>query len=145
MEAGRKARQRMNNAVLSGRLTRDAEIRYSQGESPTAIARFTLAVGDYNSTDFISCKALGKQAEWLEKWTKKGTKVELTGKIKTGSYESKQTGQKVYYTEVLVNSVAFGESRAEAEARQDNSPVPQPDNGGFMNIPDGMGEELPFN
>ena len=135
----------MNNAALSGRLTRNAEVRYSQGENPTAIARFTLAVDDYNGTDFISCKALGKQAEWIEKWTQKGTKVEVTGKIKTGNYDSKQTGQKVYYTEVLVNSVSFGESKAEAEARQGSGFVSAPDSDGFMNIPDGMDEELPFN
>ena len=136
----------MNNVVLSGRLVRDAEIRYSQSETPIAIARFTLAVDDYKDTDFISCRALGKQAEWLERWASKGTKLEVIGKIKTGSYESKKNnGQKVYYTEVLVNSVQFGETKAEADARQQGSNTYQQDRGGFMDIPPGIDEELPFN
>lgn len=139
----------MNNAVLSGRLTKNAEVRYGGEDGSVAIARFTLAVQDYKGTDFISIRALGKQAEWVEKWTSKGTKVELTGKIKTGSYTSKQTGNKVYYTEVLANSVGFGESKTEAEARSGSRQQEEPqesmtDADGFMNIPDGIDEELPF-
>ena len=133
----------MNTAVLSGRLTRDAETRYTEGESPTAVACFTLAVDDYNGTDFISCKALGKQAEWVERWTHKGTKVELTGKIKTGNYTNKE-GRKVYYTEVLVNSIGFGETKAEAEQRGGRGAGENID-AGFMDIPDGVVDELPLN
>lgn len=139
----------MNNVVLSGRLTKNAEVRYGGEDGSVAIARFALAVQDYKGTDFINIRALGKQAEWVEKWTGKGTKVELTGKIKTGSYTSKQTGNKVYYTEVLANSVGFGESKAEAEARSGSRQQEEPqenmtDADGFMNIPDGIDEELPF-
>lgn len=72
----------MNNVVLSGRLTKNAEVRYGGEDGSVATARFTLAVQDYKGTDFINIRALGKQAEWVEKWTSKGTKVELTGKIK---------------------------------------------------------------
>ena len=133
----------MNNVVLSGRLTKDADVRYTQGENPTQIGRFTLAVDDYNGTDFISCKALGKQAEWLERWTHKGTKVELTGRIKTGHYTNKD-GREVYYTEVLVNSIGFGETKAEAEQRGSRGT----DNGtsadSFMDIPGDVADELPF-
>ncbi len=136
----------MNNVSLTGRLTRPAEIRYTQGDTSKAVARFTLAVDDYKDTDFISCVAFDKQAEWVEKWTNKGTKVELTGKIKTGSY-TKQDGTKVYYTEVRANSVGFGESKADAENRgQAQQPQQAADNSdGFMQIPDGIDDELPFN
>lgn len=133
----------MNNVVLSGRLTKDADVRYTQGKNPTQIGRFTLAVDDYNSTDFISCKALGKQAEWLERWTHKGTKVEFSGRIKTGHYTNKD-GREVYYTEVLVNSIGFGETKAEAEQRGSRGT----DNGtsadSFMDIPGDVADELPF-
>lgn len=138
----------MNNVTLSGRLTRTPEVRYGGEDGSLAIARFTLAVQDYKGTDFINIRALGKQAEWVEKWTDKGTKVELTGKIKTGHYTSKQTGKEVYYTEVLANSVAFGESKADAEARagsrQQETAGAMEDADGFMNIPDGVDEQLPF-
>lgn len=106
----------MNNVVLSGRLTKDADVRYTQGENATAVARFTLAVDDYNGTDYPSIKALGKQAEWVERWTHKGTKVELTGRLKTGHYTNRD-GKEVYYTEVLVSSIGFGETKQEAEQR----------------------------
>jgi len=135
---------RMNNACLVGRLTREPDVRYTQ--EGKAVARFTLAVDDYKETDFISCVAFDKQAEWLEKWASKGTKVELTGKIKTGSYTNKD-GVKVYYTEVRANNVGFGESKADAENRgqtQSQQPQTENDGSGFMNIPDGIDEELPF-
>lgn len=134
----------MNNVVLSGRLTKDAEVRYTEGESPTAIARFTLAVDDYNGTDYPAIKALGKQAEWVEKWAHKGTKVELTGKVKTGHYTNRD-GKEVYYTEVLVNSIGFGESKYEAEQRAGRGQQTAEDTGaGFMDIPDDAADELPF-
>ena len=105
------------------------------------MAGFTLAVDDGKDTDFINIKCFGRIAEWVQKWLSKGSRAEVTGKIKTGSYESQRTGGKVYYTEVVANSVGFGESKAEAEAR--GQQLPERD--GFMNIPEGADEELPFN
>lgn len=131
----------MNLAALTGRLTKAPETRYGGQDSNVAISRFTIAVDDRGETDFISVKALGKLGEWAEKWLQKGSKVELSGKIKTGHYT--KDGREVYYTEVLATSLSFGETKAEAEARQ-GQPVAQPDNG-FMSIPDGYDEELPFN
>lgn len=133
----------MNNIVLSGRLTRESEIRYGGQDNSTAIARFTLAVDDGKETEYPTIKAIGRAAEWVEKWTKKGTKVELVGKIKTGSYTNKQ-GVKVYYTEVLINTIGFGESKAQAESRN-TEPETSANYDGFMNIPDGAEDGLPFN
>ena len=148
----------MNKVILMGRLTRDPEVRYSQGEQATAIARYTLAVdrrfkrdGD-QTADFIGCVAFGKLGEFAEKYLRKGTKVVVTGRIQTGSYTNKD-GVKVYTTEVIVEEQEFAESRAEAEANRASfqrqsapSPAPSADAGdGFMNIPDGIDEELPFN
>ncbi len=137
----------MNIVVLTGRITKDAEIRYSQGNEPMAIARFSLAVDrkykkdGEQGADFISCVAFGKRAEFLEKYGKKGTKFNLDGSIQTGSYTNKD-GQKVYTTDVIVNNIEFGESKGtKSDAPQD---APQVDADGFMNIPDGL-EELPFN
>ena len=107
----------MNNVSLTGRLTREPELRYGGQDNSTAITRFTLAVDDGKDTDFINIKCFGRTAEWAQKWLSKGSRAEVTGKIKTGSYESQRTGSKVYYTEVVANSVGFGESKAEAEAR----------------------------
>lgn len=117
------------------------ELRYGGQDNSTAITRFTLAVDDGKDTDFINIKCFGRTAEWAQKWLSKGSRAEVTGKIKTGSYESQRTGSKVYYTEVVANSVGFGESKAEAEAR--GQQLPESD--GFMNIPEGADEELPFN
>ena len=105
----------MNSVALTGRLTREPEIRYGGQDNSTAIARFTLAVDDGRDTDFINIKCFGRTAEWAQKWLSKGSKAEVTGKIKTGSYESQRTGGKVYYTEVVANSVGFGESKAETD------------------------------
>ena len=131
----------MNNVSLTGRLTREPELRYGGQDNSTAITRFTLAVDDGKDTDFIHIKCFGRTAEWAQKWLSKGSRAEVTGKIKTGSYESQRTGSKVYYTEVVANSVGFGESKAEAEAR--GQQLPESD--GFMNIPEGADEELPIN
>lgn len=134
----------MNNVVLSGRLTKDADVRYTQGENATAVARFTLAVDDYNGADYPSIKALGKQAEWVELWTHKGTKVELTGRLKTGHYTNRD-GKEVYYTEVLVSSIGFGETKQEAEQRAGREQQAAADtDAGFMDIPDYAADELPF-
>lgn len=136
----------MNNVSLSGRLTKNPDTRYGGQDSSVAISRFTIAVDDYKETDFISIRCLGRTAEWVEKWLSKGNKVEVTGKIKTGSYTNRD-GVKVYYTEVLANNVGFGESKAEAENRQQaaGQEPPASNSDGFMQIPDGIDEELPFN
>ena len=140
----------MNKVILMGRLTRDAEIRYSQGESSSVIARFTLAVdrrfhrnNEDQTADFISCVAFGKTAEFLEKFV-------LEGHIQTGSYTNKD-GQRVYTTDVVAENVEFAESKNAAGGNADfggapSAPSPSGAAGdGFMNIPDGIDEELPFN
>lgn len=146
----------MNKVILMGRITRDAEIRYTQGEKSTAIARFSLAVdrrfkkdNDEQNTDFISCIAFGKIAEFLEKFGRKGTKFVLDGRIQTGSYNNKD-GQKVYTTDVVVENIEFAESKnSSGSGGSTNQPAPAPSSSsagdGFMNIPDGIDEELPFN
>ncbi len=147
----------MNKVILMGRLTRDAEIRYSQGESSTAIARFTLAVdrrfrrdNDEQTADFIGCVAFGRTAEFLERFGRKGTKFVLEGRIQTGSYTNKD-GQRVYTTDVVVENVEFAESKNAGGGDGfggANASAPSPSGAvgdGFMNIPDGIDEELPFN
>lgn len=146
----------MNKAILMGRLTRDPEIRYSQGDSSTAVARFTLAVdrrfkrqGDEQTADFISCVSFGKTAEFAEKYLKQGTKVAGCGRIQTGSYTNKD-GVKVYTTDVVLDEVEFAESKNAAGNNEGYQPVSRPEpsqavSDGFMNIPDGIDEELPFN
>ena len=147
----------MNKVILMGRLTRDAEIRYSQGESSTAIARFSLAVdrrfrrdNDEQTADFINCVAFNKTAEFLERFGRKGTKFVLEGRIQTGSYTNKD-GQRVYTTDVVVENIEFAESKnsngGDGYSRAGAS-APSPSGAagdGFMNIPDGIDEELPFN
>lgn len=147
----------MNKVVLIGRLTRDPEIRYSQGEQAIAVARYTLAVdrrfrrdSDSQTADFIGCVAFGRQAEFAEKYFRKGTKIAVTGRIQTGSYTNRE-GQKVYTTDVVIEEQEFAESKA-ASAESGFHPMeadrPSPSNAvgdGFMNIPDGIDEELPFN
>lgn len=155
----------MNKVILMGRLTRDPEVRYSQGENSLAIARFTLAVdrrfkrqGEADA-DFISCVAFGKTAEFAEKYLRQGTKIAVTGRIQTGSYTNRE-GQKVYTTEVVVEETEFAESKNAsqggaggaapmgAEGGYQQTQRPQPSSAaadGFMNIPDGIDEELPFN
>lgn len=140
----------MNKVILMGRLTRDPEVRYSQGDTPTAIARYTLAVDRRTrkdgeaSADFISCVAFGKSAEFAEKYLRKGTKLVVTGRIQTGSYTNKD-GAKVYTTDVVVEDQEFAESKAAASGNQEGNSQPAASGDGFMNIPEGMDEELPFN
>ena len=145
----------MNKVILMGRLTRDPEVRYSQGEQATAIARYTLAVDrrfkrDAEQTaDFIGCVAFGKLGEFAEKYLRKGTKVVVTGRIQTGSYTNKD-GQKVYTTDVVVEECEFAESKNAAGDNSQFTPSDRPSpssaaGDGFMNIPDGIDEELPFN
>ena len=147
----------MNKVILMGRLTRDPDIRYSQGENAMAIARYTLAVdrrfkrdgGNEQTADFISCVAFAKLAEFAERYLHQGTKLVVEGRIQTGSYTNKD-GQKVYTTEVVVENCEFAESKASAgDGGSYASSRPEPVNAagdGFMNIPDGVEEEgLPFN
>ena len=153
----------MNKVILMGRLTRDPDVRYSAGESGTSVARYTLAVDrrfnkrDGEATaDFISCVAFGRSAEFAEKYFHQGLKVVVTGRIQTGSYTNRE-GQKVYTTEVVVEDQEFAESKASSDSyaaahpRTEAAPatsMPSPSAAsadGFMNIPDGIDEELPFN
>ena len=152
----------MNKVILMGRLTRDPDIRYSTGESATAVARYTLAVDrrfrrdGEQTADFIGCVAFGRNAEFAEKYLHQGTKIVAVGRIQTGSYTNRD-GQKVYTTDVVVEDQEFAESKAVSDANAGSfraaapSPAPAPatpvsDAGdGFMNIPDGIDEELPFN
>ncbi|WP_251389865.1 single-stranded DNA-binding protein [Mediterraneibacter agrestimuris] len=151
----------MNKVVLVGRLTRDPEVRYSQGDSSTAVARYTVAVDrrfkrdNEPTADFIPCVVFGRSAEFAEKYFRQGMRVSVSGRIQTGSYTNKD-GVRVYTTDIIVEEQEFAESRAESEANRGSgsfqysapsqAPAPSIDAGdGFMNIPDGIDEELPFN
>lgn len=137
----------MNLVALMGRLTKDPEVRYTQGENPTAVAKFTIAVDreikheNGPTADFISCTAFGKTAEFIEKYFSKGRKIGLSGRIQTGSYQ--KDGQTIYTTDVLVNKVDFADSKPEGTTTAPTNAAPM-DNTGFMNIPDDIAEELPF-
>lgn len=138
----------MNKVILCGRLTADPQVRYSQGENATAVARYTLAVdrqfkrdGEQNA-DFINCIAFGKRGEFAEKYLHRGTKIAIVGHIQTGSYTNKD-GQKVYTTDVVVDEHEFVESKA-ASQQNGNGSVPVSSDG-FVDIPDDISEELPFN
>ena len=146
----------MNKVILMGRLTRDPEVRYSQGENALAIARYTLAVdrrfnrsGDENTADFINCVAFGKSGEFAERYFRKGTKILVSGRIQTGSYTNKD-GVKVYTTEVVAEDQEFAESKNSSAGSNggftggNRAPEPSGAGDGFMNIPDGIDEELPF-
>lgn len=143
----------MNKVILMGRITRDPDVRYSQGDNAMAIARYTLAVDrrfkrdGEASADFISCVAFGKTAEFAERYLRQGTKIVVEGRIQTGSYTNKD-GQKVYTTDVVVEACEFAESKATAEGNAAAS-RPEPVNAageGFINIPQSVDEEdeLPF-
>ena len=142
----------MNKVELCGRLTNDPEVRYSQGEKSTAIARYTLAVDrrfkqdGQPTADFIPCVAFGKNGEFAEKYLHKGTKVIVIGRIQTGSYTNKD-GQKVYTTDVMVEEQEFAESKNASASNNGSAPSnkTKTDSNGFMNIPDGIDEVLPFN
>ena len=150
----------MNKVILMGRLTRDPDVRYSAGENSTAVARYTLAVdrrfarreGNDNgqTADFISCVVFGKGAEFAEKYLRQGTKIAVTGRIQTGSYTNRD-GQKVYTTDVVVEDQEFAESKAADstdrsgnQTNAGNRRTSETDASGFMNIPEGIDEELPF-
>ena len=144
----------MNKCMLVGRLTRDPEVRYSQGENTSAIARFSIAInrrfknaeGNYEA-DFINCVAFGKSGEFVEKYFRKGMAIGVTGRIQTGSYTNKD-GVKVYTTDVIVEEAEFVESKGSGtNISAANSATQATENqAGFMNIPDGVEDEgLPFN
>ena len=143
----------LNKVILMGRLTRNPEVRYSQGEKATCVAKYTLAVNrrfhreGEQDADFINCVAFGKQGEFAEKYLKQGTKIVISGRIQTGSYTNRD-GVKVYTTDVAIEEQEFAESKKAAET----SSTPQntqgvksnPEDDGFMTIPEGVEEELPF-
>lgn len=136
----------MNKVILMGRLTRAPEVRYSQGPNSMAVARWTLAVdrrfrreGEAES-DFISCVAFGKAAEHAEKYYKQGTRIIISGRIQTGSYVNRD-GIKVYTTDVVIEEQEFAERKRGNQEQQE--PV-QAGSDGFMTIPEGMEEEMPF-
>ena len=159
----------MNKVILMGRLTRDPEIRYSQGERSTAVARYSLAVNrtfkrdGEPDADFINCVAFGRQAEFAEKYFHKGIRIVITGRIQTGSYTTKD-GVRVYTTDIIVDDQEFADGKSQGGDnsgfgggnsygggnrggyQQGTRPAPSSAIGdGFMNIPDGIDEELPFN
>ena len=153
----------MNKVILMGRLTRDPEVRYSQGASQTAVARFSIAVdrrfkreGEPDA-DFFNCTAFGKQAEFIERYLRKGVKVVVCGRIQNDNYTNKE-GQMVYRVRVMVDEIEFAESKNASANNGDggyngggymgggnSAPAPSGAGDGFMNIPDGIDEELPFN
>ena len=148
----------MNKVILMGRLTRDPDVKYTAGDNPMAIARYTLAVDrrfkreNEATADFISCIAFGKAAEFAEKYFRQGIRIVVSGRIQTGSYTNRD-GNKVYTTDVVVEEQEFAESKNNAAGNnnvQGNTAAGQPignttvDADGFMNIPDGIDEELPF-
>lgn len=143
----------MNKVILMGRLTRDPEVRYTQGDKPTAVARYTLAVNrTYKrqgepDADFINCVAFGRAGEFAEKYFKQGIRIIISGRIQTGSYTNRD-GVKVYTTDIIVESQEFAESKSSGRPAEtpDSSgcPMETPDDNGFTNIPDGLDEELPF-
>ena len=144
----------MNKVILMGRLTRNAGVRYGAGENSTAVARYTIAVerrfkrDGEQSADFIGCVAFGRNAEFAEKYLRQGTKIVLTGRIQTGSYTNRD-GQKVYTTDIVVEEQEFAESKAATagnggQGNYSRSSSAPSDANGFMNIPDGIDDELPF-
>ena len=153
----------MNKVILMGRLTRDPEVRYSSGENSSAVANYTLAVdrrfkrdGD-QTADFIRCVTFGRSAEFAEKYFRQGIRIVVSGRIQTGSYTNRE-GQKVYTTDVIVEEQEFAESKSASDNASANYSAPagapaveaEPNASaasadGFLNIPDGIDEELPFN
>jgi len=146
----------MNKAVLVGRLTRDPEVRYSQGENAVAVARYTIAVDrrfkrdNEPTADFIPCVVFGRSAEFAEKYFRQGMRVAIAGRIQTGNYTNKD-GIKVYTTEVIVEEQEFAQNKDENTGNMSSYQQPAPNQGpsadagdGFMNIPEGVSEELPF-
>lgn len=141
----------MNRVILCGRLTKDPEVRYSQGATPTAVARLSLAVNrkwkreGEPDADFFNCTAFKGQAEFIEKYLKKGSKVLISGRVQNDNYTNKD-GQKVYAVNVMIEEIEFAESKnsGQQDTNQIRQDRPAYTNDGFMSIPDGAEEELPF-
>lgn len=143
----------MNKCMLIGRLTRDPEVRYPQGENASALVKFPIAVnrrfknvdGNYD-VDFFNCVAFGKSGEFIEKYFRKGMAIGVTGRIQTGSYTNKD-GVKVYTTDIVVEEAEFVESKGSGSNNSsiNNTTQPTENQAGFMSIPDGIDDELPFN
>ena len=153
----------MNKVILMGRLTRDPEVRYSQGANQTAVARFSVAVdrrfkreGEPDA-DFFNCTCFGRQAEFVERYLHKGIKVVLSGRVQNDNYTNKD-GQMVYSVRIMVDEIEFAESKNASSGGNDGGynngggfagansvPAASGAGDGFMNIPDGIDEELPFN
>ena len=137
----------MNKIILMSRLTRDPEVRYSQGQNSTAIASFSVAVNrkfkreGEPEADFFNCTAFGKQAEFVEKYLKQGTKILLSGRLQNNNYTNKE-GQKVYGVQVMVEEIEFAESKAVSASSGTQTSTPSFNPDGFMNIPDDA--DLPF-
>lgn len=143
----------MNKIILMGRLTRDPETRYSQGENQLAISRFSLAVDrrfkrqGEPEADFFNCTAFGRQAEFVEKYLRQGTKILLTGRVQNDNYTNKN-GERVYSVQIIAEEIEFAESRNAQSGGGFQTGMPNPEQAaddGFLNIPNGIEEELPFN
>lgn len=148
----------MNKVILMGNLVRDPEIRYSQGENSLAIARFSIAVNRRFSrqgetdTDFFNCTAFGRQAEFVEKYFKQGSRMLLTGRVQNDNYTNKN-GERVYSVQIIAEEIEFAERKSTADANARNNSgfgngAPEPAmaaDDDFMNIPDGIEDGLPFN
>lgn len=145
----------MNKVILMGNLTRDPEIRYSQAENPMAIGRFSIAVNrrfkkeGEEDADFFNCTCFGKQAEFLEKYFRQGSRICLVGRIQNNNYTNKN-GEKVYSVQVLVDELEFAEKKGQSGGDNQNSQSNFESSGqsaddDFMNIPDGIEDGLPFN
>lgn len=138
----------MNKVILMGRLTRDPDVRYSTGDN-LAIARYTLAVDrrfrrdGEAAADFINCVTFGRAAEFAEKYLRQGTKIAVSGRIQTGNYTNRD-GHKVYTTEIVVEEQEFAEGKNAGSGSSHSQPAPETDPDGFMNIPKGIEEEMPF-
>ena len=144
----------MNKVILMGRLTRDPDVRYSQGANATAVARYSLAVDrrfkrdGQPDADFFNCVSFGKQAEFVEKYLHKGIKVVIQGSLQNDNYQNRE-GQMVYRDQIMIDNIEFAESKNASSQGSVNMPEERPDftasaSDGFMNIPDGVDDELPF-
>lgn len=137
----------MNKVILMGRLTKDPDVRYTQGNEPMAVAKYTLAVDrrfksdGEQGADFIRCVAFKKNGEFAEKHLTKGKKIVVEGRIQTGSYEN-NNGETVYTTDIIVEHHEFAESKAVSEQSRQATPPPQPDNEDFVDVPND--DDLPF-
>ena len=142
----------MNKIILMGRLTRDPDMRVSQGDNSFSIASFSIAVdrrfqkNGEKETDFFNCTAFGKQADFVDRYLKQGTKILLTGRVENDNYTNKN-GEKVYSVKIICEEIEFAESKSSSSnsSSVQNDSSAKSSNDEWMNIPDGIQEELPFN